>query len=313
MGGSELDSYPASLESTEETAFGSLFYIRGVGTSGSKYQEAVQAITGSGVIERIAIAYRWFCQTYVPGSTVAVFGFSRGAFSARSFCGLLNSLGVPEHEITLDQAKNAVNKYLDGGTSGSPVPIQYLGIFDTVGATVERELEHHLSPSNVKFARHAMAIDETRKSYLPCFWHQPESQTNIREAWFTGSHSNVGGGYPNKHLSNIAQFWILKGLERSGIQIHYPDFAGFDGEKVGEGLIDSWRGWIHKLPPISKAIANGFKIHWRRREIQQHHSIHESVFEAMGAIQTYLPKATLSGSPLSRDLQKTHLAPWEFH
>ena len=94
-----------------------------------------------------------------------------------------------------------------------------MGVWDTVGALgmpvrglrfINRlmGLEFHdvkLS-STVDHACHAVAIDEKRKPFMPALWEQQAHAMGqkMEQAWFAGVHSNIGGGYEDAGLSDIA-------------------------------------------------------------------------------------------------------------
>ena len=69
-----------------------VFYDEGVGTE--KNETFRGGIFGSGLVENLADAYRFLIFNYTPGDQIYIFGFSRGAYTARSFAGLLNTCGV---------------------------------------------------------------------------------------------------------------------------------------------------------------------------------------------------------------------------
>jgi uncharacterized protein (DUF2235 family) len=69
-----------------------IFYDEGVGTG--RFDRLRGGIFGIGVVEKLASAYRFLVFNYTPGDEILVFGFSRGAFTARSFVGMLRNCGV---------------------------------------------------------------------------------------------------------------------------------------------------------------------------------------------------------------------------
>jgi len=70
----------------------SIFYDEGIGTR--KYEKIVGGLFGSGMVENLGDAYRFLIFNYTPGDEIFIFGFSRGAFTARSFAGLLATCGI---------------------------------------------------------------------------------------------------------------------------------------------------------------------------------------------------------------------------
>jgi len=310
LGGADLDRNSVALEASQITEHGRLFYIRGVGTSGHKVQEAIAGALGLGIVARISAAYHWFCVNYEKNDDVFVFGFSRGAFAARSFCGLLSVAGARRLSHR-EEADDVCAGYMDRSVSGKSIPIQYLGIFDTVGTTVERPGDHALSPSNVASVRHALALDEKRASFRPIFWKKKSGQ-QVLESWFVGAHSNIGGGYPDKNLSNIALFWILKGAEHAGLKLDYESIRGYQSEKVLVSRVDSWKAWLNKLPPVTGLLATFAEVHQFIRSMNEDQTIHESVFDSFLADPNYVPTALLNGKPPTQAARSQHLAPWEF-
>jgi uncharacterized protein (DUF2235 family) len=78
--------------------------------------------------------------------------------------------------------------------------------------------------SMVKSARHAVAIDERRRTFPPTLWENltelniGEGDLPYRQEWFPGTHGGVGGGGPIRGLSNAALLWILGGAEEAGLE-----------------------------------------------------------------------------------------------
>ncbi|MFM9885527.1 MAG: DUF2235 domain-containing protein [Burkholderiales bacterium] len=149
----------------------SLYYDSGVGSGEHKIEEWLGGATGAGLSQNVQEAYRFVAEQYVPGAEVYVFGFSRGAYTARSLCGFIKVSGLlvnpsKEDVVTLYLTTYAVHNPLLGnsrtptvaerlrglgslilgqaaGIFGSPlknankhpnVSIRFLGVYDTVGA-----------------------------------------------------------------------------------------------------------------------------------------------------------------------------------
>jgi len=188
---------------------------------------------------------------FVPGDEVFIFGFSRGAATARAVTRYLQwSGGVPQkadvyflprlfrayvvgrgEPAKFDAEIATINAELTRDKKDPllpmlPVEITYLGVWDTVAAL--GSLAHllradpdnakrsfHVGKSPVPFvrnARHALAIDERRLDFRPEIWIGPaDPKQKIEQRWFAGVHSNVGGGYVHDGLANITFHWILKG------------------------------------------------------------------------------------------------------
>ena len=73
----------------------------------------------------------------------------------------------------------------------------------------------------VRFGYHALAIDERRRDFEPCPWDEAdaaEGQT-IEQVWFAGVHSDVGGWYDERGLSNVALHRMLGKARDCGLRI----------------------------------------------------------------------------------------------
>ena len=76
---------------------------------------------------------------------------------------------------------------------------------------------------NVEVANgyHALAIDEVRRDFPPCLWDEPaaDGQT-IEQVWFAGVHSDIGGWYDERGLSNLTLHWMLEKASSCGLRVH---------------------------------------------------------------------------------------------
>ena len=191
---------PASEDGCEQRAY----YSAGLGT---KFGEKVRGgMFGSGIDTAITSAYEWLMANYAPGDEIFIFGFSRGAYTARSLsgfvskCGLLQRgapLGVNQLFKRYRRAGAKTIRALIAGERGGdefrfeeqwmlkyaqPVEIKFIGVFDTVGALgvpfpIYRRLKGEAYPflntglrRNNEYAFHALAIDEHRKAFMPTLW-----------------------------------------------------------------------------------------------------------------------------------------------
>ncbi len=222
-----------------------VFYDWGVG---SYYASVRGGAAGLGIMKNIQDAYRFIVQNYQPGDEIFLFGFSRGAYTVRCLCGMLNNCGVltrknaqliPEafEFYKSSKAKPGSRKASDWRRKFSYGPgrgsVEFIGVWDTVGALGvptrvlafmdERDLffDHDIG-SNVRVARHAVSIDERRADFKPTLWGEKEA-VDIRQVWFSGVHADVGGGYgPDKKgklLSDIPLAWMADQASAAGLQL----------------------------------------------------------------------------------------------
>jgi hypothetical protein len=83
----------------------------------------------------------------------------------------------------------------------------------------------HIPSDCVTHARQALAIDDWRKTFHPVLWDEKgvHNQTNIKQVWFVGAHSNVGGGYPKQGLSLVALDWMMREAEEQNLRFNKAD------------------------------------------------------------------------------------------
>jgi uncharacterized protein (DUF2235 family) len=118
------------------------------------------------------------------------------------------------------------------GLTRLDIPIKAIGVWDTVGALgtprigwlTKVGLQSHESKemsfydtklSNcIENAFQALALDEKRSAFSPALWEKPEgNKTTLRQVWFPGVHSSVGGGDDDQQLANISLAWMMSQLE----------------------------------------------------------------------------------------------------
>jgi uncharacterized protein (DUF2235 family) len=221
-----------------------IYYNHGVGT-GNSLDRLTGGAFGDGLEENIHSAYRFLVANYEQGDEIFLFGFSRGAFTARSIAGMVRNCGIlkresvrhyadalalyraadrdPDHPFSVDFR----GRHCECGED--PVRIRFIGVWDTVGAlgipvrglrgfTRGKHQFHDTELSGtVDHAMHALAINERRAPFTPTLWYEkPKAGQTVEQRWFVGVHSDIGGGYPDTGLSDIALQWMLDGAARRG-------------------------------------------------------------------------------------------------
>lgn len=216
-----------------------LYYDAGIGSEGNKIKRVFDGATGTGISANILKAYRFIINNYETGDELFLFGFSRGAFTVRSLSGLIRNSGILKKE-NLDQVQRAYAIYRSRHPLYQPreiestlfrktfavenvTQIKFIGVWDTVGALgnplflkgiVSKRNQFHDTDLSTKISNafHALSIDEKRKNFEAALWHQqPGSEDQVLEqVWFAGVHSDVGGGYVETGLSDIALQWMLE-------------------------------------------------------------------------------------------------------
>jgi hypothetical protein len=126
-----------------------------------------------------------------------------------------------------------------------------------------------------------LAIDERRRPYHEYRFDAEElAKGNLREMWFVGVHSDVGGQFEEHKLSDIALKWIVDEAKSVGLLVDPKRYGKQIGVDVGQSLPDDYAlGQIH---------ANGFGwaiigVGWHQREIRPGDEIHPGVRDRIAA------------------------------
>lgn len=217
------------------------FYDQGVGT-GNLLDKLIGGTFGKGLDQNIKDAYLFLAHNYSEGDEVYFFGYSRGAYTARSTVGLIRNCGLLRrgHFDQLDEAFALYQKRDESADTSEAIAfrsnhsleidIKFVGVWDTVGSLgmplrglrwfSRNKYQFHDTQltSRVKNAYHAVAIDERRGPFVPTLWSgDSKPGQRIEQCWFTGVHSDVGGGVRIDGLSDITLRWMMDKSAESGL------------------------------------------------------------------------------------------------
>lgn len=275
-------------------------------------------VVGYGIKDNVAEAYQWLMSNYRAGDRIYIVGFSRGAYTALALTGLIRTVGLlrPGAENLIPYAlklyvKNGKKNPSDAEESrywkvrddfnrqfGNPEfpgrferQVEFLGLWDTVKSVGWLNLRAkfqqarwpftRLVPS-VAHGRLALAVDERRRPFTEYRFDEAaveKGKGRLAEVWFTGTHSDVGGCFPDDHgLSDIALRWMVEEARSAELEI---------GEQTSPSPAD--------LPPIHRnpwwwAVIG---LGWRQRPIRStdtlHPSVHQRVATTANARDSYRP------------------------
>jgi len=254
-----------------------VFYSEGVGTTyliNQKIEQWAAGAFGWGLFDHISEAYRFLVFNYQPGDQIFIFGFSRGAFTARSLAGLIRKCGIiPKSEVKTiadafafyqrddvhpddDMAQAFRAKYspqtlmkqadIDWRQSrGMQVPalpfftIRYLGVWDTVG-----ELG---VPKDVMFS------DIINAKY---HFHDPSLSSTVEAARHAVAVDETRVAFAPSLWDNLAQLSLIVGRAGNYQQLWFPgDHGSIGGGGDIRGLSNHALGWI-----VEGALAQGMAI-----------------------------------------------------
>ena len=289
------------------------YYDQGIGAQGSAITRLFDGATGKGIDDNILDAYKFICWNYEPGDEIYLFGFSRGAYTARSLGGLIRKCGIIKIN-DLNLISDAYKLYRDkknGPNSGMAITfrtknshdvfsIKYIGVWDTVGSlgiplnifqwyNKNRYAFYDTALSSiVEHAYHAIAVDEKRSNFEPTWWYRSGNTENksfkqvLEQRWFPGVHSNVGGGYPDSGLSDLALKWLFEKAKSAGLYLSPSFTTNYKGDCKAK-LYDSSKGIFSLLGKKQRKIIADNKESF----------IDESVLERMKLVSGYKPKNVL--------------------
>jgi uncharacterized protein (DUF2235 family) len=294
------------------------YYSPGVGTFSSPAAWTPVARTlsryaglafGAGLRQNLGEAYRYLIRAYEPGDRIYIFGFSRGAYTARALTGMLEVFGLfrPGSENMVPYAVSEYAKQEKGASRDWKVlreyarihgkemgkrhkdhmEVHFLGIWDTVKAAgnlwrqlrwpYTRQLPH------VSIVRHAVSIDEKRRAYAEYLVEKPRPDhlippaQDLQEVWFAGVHSDVGGMFEQgARLSDIPLKWMANEAVAAGLLIRPRAYADVQ-EVTDEEAI----GAIHKMSSTWILLGT------RRRRLPEGAQVHASVSRRMEADSGY--------------------------
>ncbi|KAK2865275.1 hypothetical protein FQN49_003734 [Arthroderma sp. PD_2] len=233
----------------------------------SKISEVIDKAIGTSFEYHVTSGYRFLMRYYKPGDDIYIFGFSRGAYTARflaemiehvgllamgnedmirfvyrAFCKFQTSRGKPRKTAEESRVEEYLQK-LKSTFCRKEVKIFFLGLFDCVNSVSTLEipfsshpyrycapvssspssfflLEKHLTrvyKSPAKHVRHALSVHERRLKFKPALFtfESADTTATIKEVWFAGNHSDVGGGFSYERnsrylLSDIPLAWMLE-------------------------------------------------------------------------------------------------------
>ncbi len=315
-----------------------VYYNAGVG-SGGPIDQFMGGVFGAGLRNNVKRGLAFLSLNWEPGDEIFIFGFSRGAYSARALAGVIGAIqGIPKQQhfdrleeiwsyYRLDpkqrkdpanRKKLKIDRYVhDHGTfdaAGKPRPlVKCLGVWDTVGSygvpaglglgalarkftSWTRGFHDNTIGRHIEVGLHAMAIDERRRAFSPTAWiirkGRSAERPNVQQVWFTGAHSNVGGGYGQSGLADLALIWMIS-------RVNDLTDLRFDESYIGENfwpcaacsLYRSDRGWLlSSLRPFRRALLTGPEMAeaWHdgkkeKREMERiNEKVHWSVVERLG-------------------------------
>lgn len=313
------------------------YYHPGVGTMGaptasnrvSKAWSIVMGLAfGAGLLANVGDAYRYLMDVFEDGDRVFLFGFSRGAYTVRALAGVLHMFGLlsPGNDglipyITQMYARKtrqaAGMKHTFDVVEdfkkifGRHCPLHFVGVWDTVSSVGwiwdPLKLPYTAQNPDMLVGRHAVSIDERRCYFRNNLWGPPLEKQDIKQVWFAGVHSDVGGSYAYSEsgLSQITLEWMLCEARSFGLLVDAqkaraalgavnppPPVPPDPRQKIHNSLTFWW--WLFEFLPHTYYDHVAKKPRWRiplgaRRFIPDGSVLHSTVGDKCGLDSSYRP------------------------
>jgi len=309
------------------------YYHTGVGTGGF-FDKIFGGMLGTGLSNNIKETYRFIANNHVDGDEIFLFGFSRGAYSARVLAGLIGTVGLlsKEHMAYLPEIydyyrtppgkrKNSPGAKLLKSLHPTPridVPIEFIGVWDTVGALgaptplLKKITNLYIGFHDAKLGKsvrnafHALGVSERRRSFKPNLWTGEEAQDQVVEqVWFPGVHSNIGGSYASTVLSNVSLKWMVDKARQCGLSFNNILMEDLEEkmskEHISKARIENSFTWLYQflrlfgVSPYNREIGSD-QIGDERDLAGINETVHEQAVAAIGE-SFYVTKSVQEWQP----------------
>lgn len=175
-----------------------VYYQAGIGTYSipematpmmAKVSKTVDMMIGNHLNAHVMGGYEFLMQNYEAGDKICIFGFSRGAYTARALAGMIHKVGLLPR-CNHQQVPFAYHMYSredDEGWRQSNafkkafsinVDIEFVGVWDTVSSVgiIPKRLPFTTANNNIRYFRHAISLDEHRVRFKPNLWTRPTEE-----------------------------------------------------------------------------------------------------------------------------------------
>ena len=235
-------------------------YFEGIGVGEKGPRRWGDGIWGTGCTAQIKQVYQYCCETLTePEDELWLYGYSRGAFVIRAVAGLVHHIKLRKISNQHDFDQNygyAINVLMEHIKTGGrnyqgqiyklfheavrdPPKVRFVGVLDSVKAFKDHQLFDFSYTRSIDHLRHAVSLNENRPYFDAELIHLSEDPNtydrprSMVQAWFLGTHSDLGGGSREDGLSLYPLQWILIESRRCGLELEFRQ------NKHGCHLIDN--------------------------------------------------------------------------
>ncbi|KAI6159255.1 hypothetical protein EDD17DRAFT_1613144 [Pisolithus thermaeus] len=305
-----------------------VYYQAGIGTYTipqiatpfyAKLSKTIDMMVGNNLNAHVMSGYEFLMQNYEAGDKICLFGFSRGAYTARALAGMLHKVGLLPRD-NHQQVPFAYKMYSKDDQEGweqstafkkafsIDVDVEFVGVWDTVNSVgiIPRRLPFTRANNKIRFFRHALALDEHRVRFMPNFYNRStdaDKKLGVQKGEMPRSVKKFNFHVPDKFVHDKSssnghhQELSLQDLERryteSISQTDFDEvwFAGCHCDIGGGSVGNGTRNSLARIP-----------LRWMIREIFKADVgilFHRSMFEQIGMDpSTLYPHVTTRPPPI---------------
>lgn len=311
------------------------YYHPGLGTMGASnaltklgkwWTKVLGLAFGYGLSGALQDCYSFLMESYTEGDLIYIFGFSRGAYCARALAAMLHMYGllhrgneplIPYVLRMFEKKKKTPGDFdlapIFKDTFSRTCSLHFVGVWDTVSSVGWIYDPFHLPYTalnpDVENGRHAISIDERRCAFRQNLWSATTTAgQDLKQVWFAGVHSDVGGGYPEKEsgLSKITLQWMLEEAKVKGLLVSAADEQNVLGVTDPSMVRPSCTGKLHKslkgfwclLEILPRRFwddqSNPPEMRWKiplasPRYMKDSSEVHSSVCDRISQVPNYRP------------------------
>jgi uncharacterized protein (DUF2235 family) len=239
--------------------------------------------------DSVVDAYFFLVENWEPGDRIFLLGAGRGAYCARTLARMLGTVGMmtDREDYFVEYALAAFTLPAQSRTraewrqihqlacaleerSDVAVPVQFLGLWDTLKVPGTPSLCDGDWLGNVVSGRHAVAIDGGSGPFGEC--RIGRGDDTIEEVWFRGAHCDVVGG-PNAYwpLADITLDWMLDGVVKAGAVVRAGDVSRVPAPSERDALAEGARSLRFRRVPEDALVHASVDVYvrahpdyWRR-------------------------------------------------
>ncbi|KAL4070335.1 hypothetical protein J3A83DRAFT_3177617 [Scleroderma citrinum] len=298
-----------SMLKKDDPAQQMVYYQAGIGTynttqvatpSGTKLSKTIDMMVGKHLDSHVMDGYKFIMQNYEAGDKICLFGFSRGAYTARALAGMLHKVGLLPR-CNHQQVPFAYKMYSRDDETGwkqsrafkkafsIDVDVEFVGVWDTVSSVgiIPRTLPFTRANNKIRYFRHALSLDERRARFLPNFYHRstevdnalgiqkgemPMSCKKLHHFHFTRHEKGSMNGHPHEDILRALEHRYSQSFNETDVEEVW--FSGCHCDVGGGSVENGTRYSLARIP-----------LRWMIREIfKANISIlfHSSMFHEIG-------------------------------